>query len=547
MTSAGADAAELAAAIRRYRTGPDATQGILAMFLRYGGAYRWLVVSTTMLGALSTLLASTTINVAIPEVMGAFGIGQDRAQWLSTGFLAATTVTMLMGPWMIQAFGMRVTYILGMSGFTAASFLGGVSPTLDMLIFSRVVQGAAAGMLGPLGMLIMFQVFPPDQRGRAMGIFGIGVVLAPALGPTLGGWLIDTLSWRWVFLAAVPVCLPSLPLALLFIPARESRGPRQAFDWVGLILLSAFIPSLLIGLSEGQSEGWGSTVILGEFVLAFGSAVGFVLWETITPHPLINLRLFSNRGFVATAVVTFVFGAGLYGSTYLVPIFLQNIQGLTPTDSGLLLMPAGLSLTIVFPFAGALSDRVSSRLLIMIGIVIFAFSSWLMADLDVTTPFWTIVWWILIGRIGLGLVMPTLSRAALTALPFELLAHGASAVNFLRQLGGAFGVNVLAIEVERRVQLYGDGFSAAQTLANPSTGELLGRLQEVLAVAGIGEAEQLPTAILFLGRAIYAQASVLAFRDGFLIVAVFFILTLVPAWFMSRTVGGYTTGPDAHP
>jgi EmrB/QacA subfamily drug resistance transporter len=531
-----------AALARRWDTGPDATPNILAMFDRYGSGYRWLAVGTVMLGAITTLLTSTTINVAIPEIMGAFGIGQERAQWLSTGFLASTTVTMLMSTWSIRAIGMRATYLVGMGGFMAGSLLGGVGPNLEVLIASRVIQGVSSGLLGPLGMLIMFQVFPPDRRGRAMGIFGIGAVLAPALGPTLGGMLIDSFNWRYVFLAAVPIGILSLPLGALFIPPRDGEGAWPAFDWVGLFLLCAFIPSLLVGLTNGQSEGWGSTTILLYFAVAFGSGIGFVLWEGICPEPMLDLRLFTNRGFAAASVVTFVFGAGLYGSTYLVPIFLQGIQGLTPTQSGLLLMPPGLMLAVVFPFSGALSDRLSSRGLIISGLLLFAWSSWLMADLDLHTPFWTLVGWIVIGRIGLGIVMPTLSRASLTALPIELLAHGSSAVNFVRQLGGAFGVNLLAIEVERRTQLYGDAFSAAQTAGNPQTVELLQRVQELLLEAGVADAHALPGALLYLGGTIYQQASVLAFRDGFLIVAVTFLLTLIPAWFMSRMAGGYAAG-----
>jgi EmrB/QacA subfamily drug resistance transporter len=532
LTSGTADPPGRDEVLERYGLPTDTTPKVRALFVRYGASYRWFVVSTVMLGSLAMLLTSTIINVAIPVVMGAFGIGQEKAQWLSAGFLAATTTTMLVSSWMIASIGMRATYLLGMGVFALGSVLGGVSMNADSMIFARIVQGASSGMIGPLSLLILFQVFPVERRGSAMGIFGVGVVLAPALGPTLGGVLIDHFSWRSVFFMAVPVCAMSLPLAAVFLPGRETSGPLAGFDWPGLVLMSAFVMSLLLGLSNGQAEGWSSDLILTYFAVAGASSIAFLVWESSCREPMLDLGLFRHRGFSAAGVVTFVFGAGLFGSTFLVPIFLQTLQGMTATRSGLLLMPAGLILAVVFPIAGYLSDRISSHLLILSGLFLFAVSSYLLGGLDINTPYWTLIWWIIVGRIGLGLVMPSLTRSAMTAVPFALLAQAASVMNFLRQLGGAFGVNLLSIQVEQRTALYGDALAVQQSLENAGTMELVHQLHGMLAQAGIPEAYQLPGALLFLGRVIYSQAMILAFRDGFLIVAAVFLLTLIPAWFM---------------
>ncbi|MEX2326962.1 MAG: DHA2 family efflux MFS transporter permease subunit, partial [Pseudomonadales bacterium] len=368
---------------QRIPEGIDASPSVLAMFEIYGPAYIWFAVITAMLGSFATLLTGTIINVAIPEVMGAYGIGQDKAQWLSTGFLAAGTITMLLTAWSISAFGMRVTYVGSMLVFLLGSLLGGIAPNPEVLIFARVIQGTASGVLGPLAMVINYQIFPVRHRGLAMGIFGIGVVLAPALGPTLGGYLIDNFSWRYVFFLAIPFSIISIPLALMFMPRRESGGPIPPFDWTGVILSSVFLVTFLTALTNGHREGWQSEYIVGMFGAAFLSFVIFIWWENKVSHPMLNLQLFSHGRFLAASIVTFVVGVGLYGSTYILPLFLQTLQGITPTDSGLLMLPAGLAMAVFFPIAGALSDRVQPRYVIIVGLLLFGISSWLMRVVDI--------------------------------------------------------------------------------------------------------------------------------------------------------------------
>ena len=522
--------------LERYNLPEDATENIRELFARYGGSYRWLVVFTIMLGSIASLLTATIINVAIPEVMGAFGIGQDKAQWLATAFLASNTVAMLLGPWMIRALGMRQTYILSTALFTLSCVMGGMAVNADSLIFARVVQGASSGLIAPLSMVIMFQIFPVNRRGTAMGIFGVGVVLAPAWGPSLGGVLIDNFSWRYVFFMPAPLCLLSLPLAAAFLPPRDESGPRPSFDWTGLGLLSLFILCLLVALSNGQADGWTSNEILSYFLVAGVSGAAFVYWEHRYSEPILDLRLFTNAGFVASAIVTLVSGAGLYGSTYLVPLFLQSVQGLTATSSGLLLMPGGMMMAAVFLIAGMLSDHISSRFLIISGTLIFVWSSYLMGGVDVNTPFWTLAIWIVIGRLGMGMMMPSMNRVALTALPFALLAQGASVINFLRQLGGAFGVNGLSILLQRQTAVYADAFRVEQTAGSFATMDMLRGVQEMLGQAAAASEAFFysPAALAFLSRAINQQAAVLAYRDGFLVVGLLFLISVVPAWYMPR-------------
>ena len=515
----------------RIPAGIQASPAVLLMFERYGPVYTWFAVATAMIGSFATLLTGTIINVAIPAVMGAFGIGQDQAQWLSTGFLAAGTVTMLLAAWGTAAFGMRTTYVFSMLLFLAGSLLGGIASNPELLIISRIIQGAAAGVLSPLSMVINYQIFPARHRGLAMGIFGIGVVLAPALGPTLGGLLIDNYDWRYVFYLAVPFTMVSIPMAIMFMPEREPQTAVPPLDWVGVILSSIFLVSLLTGLTNGERDSWTSDAIVSLMATAVISMTLFVWWENRVAHPLLNLHLFTHGRFLAASVVTFILGIGLYGSTYLVPLFLQTLQHFTPTNSGLLMLPAGLAMAALFPFAGAMSDRVEPRFVIIAGLVLFAVSSWLMRLVDFDTPYAALMFWAVIGRLGLALIFPSLNAASLASLPLELLSQGSGAINFLRQLGGAFGVNLLSIFLAQRTAEYSQAFTSTQS-SKPATLELLQQIQDTIFGERLGFLMQFDLSFSYLASTVYGQAMVMSFREGFLAVAIIFVIAILPAVFM---------------
>jgi MFS transporter, DHA2 family, multidrug resistance protein len=501
---------------------------------RYGARYRWLATLTVMLGTISAVLTTTTVNVAIPDIMGTYGIGQDRAQWLSTGALAAMTIGMLLNAWMIGRYGQRKTFVGALIVFIGALLVAGMAPNEHVLIACRVVQGAIAGILQPLSMYTLFRVFPPHQRGTAMGFFGMSVILGPALGPAVGGLMIEYFNWRYIFYVAVPVASLGVLLGSLFMPEREDTRANVQFDWTGFILLTTALACLLTALSNGQREGWYSDYILVLFAITAVSLLTFLVWELHTPQPLVELRVLANAQFTCAAVVACLFGVGLFGSTYLVPLFVQTVQGYTPLAAGLLLMPAGLMLGLFMPFAGYLSDRLPARGLVISGLVCFVVSSWMLADVDVNTAFWTVAGAVVLSRIGLALIKPSLNVNALRALQPELLSQGAGMINFSRQLGGAFGVNLLSVMLDRRTFFHGDALTNLQTSANSATAELLRSMQALLAQAGVSPDQQMAGALHFLGRVIYAQGYTMAFRDSFIITAVVFALGLIPAWIMGR-------------
>lgn len=505
-----------------------------SLFAHYGENYRWFAVITIGIGAITTAMSSTSVNVAIPPIMGAFGITQSTAQWISSGYLAASTITMLITAWLIESLGIRRTVIAALALFSASSILGAVSSNIELLITSRIIQGAASGIFMPLATYVMSRVFPPEKQGTAMGLFGIIVVMAPALGPYLGGLLVDAFNWRMAFFLPLPLAIAGALLTLQFMPEREASGPIAKLDLIALSALSAGIFVLLLALSKGQSKGWSSDFSLICYALFFIFSYLFIYRQKHASKPLLDLSLFSYQGFIPAAIVAAVFGAGLYSSFYLAPLFLQNIQGLSATEAGLVLLPGGIMLGISLPIAGRLADKISPRFLIAFGIFLFAYSCWLTAAADFRTPFIIYTWWVIIGRIGMGFIMPPLTVASFKHLPMEKLSQGSGASNFIRQFGGALGVNLCAIYLERRSSFHMGHILAEQNEGNQQSVFAVQQIMPYLQQQGIDYLQQIELASAIMGQEFYRQAATLAFQDTFALSALLFTLLIVPVYFLAR-------------
>jgi MFS transporter, DHA2 family, multidrug resistance protein len=417
--------------------------------------HRGWIVATVMIGSVATIAAATIINVAFPVLLKEFAVGHDSLQWVATGYLAATTTTMLATAWLVEAIGQRRTFIITLTLFTAASLLGAYSWNTEALIAARILQGAAGGIMQPLSMIVLFEVFPPQQRGAAMGIFGFGVVLVPAIGPAIGGLLVETFGWRSIFLVPLPFCVVAIAMATWFLSTRVKPGLRRRFDWTGMALLAAALVALLNVPVIGHRAGWASAPLAACAGLTVVLAGCFVAWEYRAREPMLVMRLFAVSGFRAATLVSFAYGLGLFGSTYLIPVFVQDIAAYTPTRAGYLLLWPGLALGVTIVLAGRLTDRVDPRRIVAAGLACFAASSLLLAYTDAHTGFALLALWLIVGRIGLGMIIPALNVGAVQTLPAEHIAHAAASVNFARQLGGAIGVNLLAVLLEWRLGVHG--------------------------------------------------------------------------------------------
>ncbi len=442
------------------------------MRARYGERYRWLLLLSVMVGTMASIMSSTIINVAIPDMSQHFTLGQERAQWAASSFMAATTVSMLTTPWLLARYGYRSTYAGCMWLLMAGGVVGGFANSFPLVLAARVAEGMAAGVVQPIPAIIILRAFEPHEQGRASGIFGMGVVLAPAIGPSIGGVLVDGFGWRSIFFMVVPFCIASLWLARRFVPTTSPGGlaaNRQgaSLDWRGLLLAAVGTLCLLNGLVELQ----GGTV-LSAAVLLGGAAlllVAFVVLQRRTlkarqrhpdqgVDPLMNLSLFKDRRFAMGSIVAFIYGIALFGSTYLLPVYMQMGLGLSASYVGTILLPAGLVLAVTIAVVGRLADKQPTHRLVSIGLVLLAASFALMVTIDLGRPAQIIpllITWAILGRIGLGFILPSLNIGAMRSLDRSHIPQGSSVINFLRMLGGAAGVSLCGIVLEWRVAAHG--------------------------------------------------------------------------------------------
>ena len=407
-----------------------------------------------MLGTISTILSATIVNVAFPALIDEFHVGHDTLQWVAAGYLAAMTATMLTTAWLVETFGERSTFVATLGLFLVASLLAAASWSTSVLIAARVLQGAAAGILQPLAMIVLFRVFPIEERGRAMALYGFGIVLAPAIGPAVGGTLLDAFGWRSIFVLTIPFCIAGLVLGARSLQT-QARSRARRFDWVGCLLLAASLVALLNVPVVGHRLGFASGEALALVVAGLVFAVGFVRWQMRAVAPLLPIRLFRHRPFANASVVAFAYGIGLFGSTYLVPVFAQEIAHYDASEAGLLLLPPGVALAGAIAIGGRLTDRIHPAPIIVVGLALFAVSSLLLAFSGAATGFVLLALWLVIGRIGLGMLIPALNVGAVQSLSGTELAYASAAVNFVRQLGGAIGVNLLAVVLEWRLDTVG--------------------------------------------------------------------------------------------
>ncbi len=426
---------------------------------RYGSRYPLWLLSLLMLGSMALVLASTSINVALPAIMDDFAIGRPLAQWLSTGFLAAMTAGLLLANWTQQRLGTRLTVLLGLGLFVLSSLLALAADQAWQLIALRIAQGGCAGIVQPLAMVLIFRVYAAGGRGMALGIYGLGVMIAPTLGPTIGGYLVDHFSWPAVFWMPLPLCILAMLGAIWLLPDERNPQPSRLDYWAFAWLLVALFAALG-SLAEAQRFGWSEPRAWVPGLLAVLATWRFIRRSRYSEQPLLPLMLWQSAAFRQASWVALVLGLGLYGSTYLIPLFLQTVEGYSAGRAGLLLLPAGVALGLASFAGGWLSDRFPLAWLLCAGLLLFAISALGFAVWGSAAGF---VWLCLLaclGRLGFGLLLPALNAAALDALPEQHLASAAGVITFVRQLGGAFGVNLLTYFLEWRHGALGGSASA---------------------------------------------------------------------------------------
>ena len=443
---------------------------IAALRERYGDRYRWLLLLSVMVGTMASIMSSTIVNVAIPDMSHYFALGQERAQWVTSGFMVATTVSMLTTPWLLSRYGYRATYVGAMVLLLAGGIGGGLAGHFGLVLVARVAEGLAAGVVQPIPAVIILYAFKPHEQGRASGIFGMGVVLAPAIGPSLGGLLVDWFGWRSIFFMVVPFCLASIALAYQFVPITAPGGVPanrrgEPLDWRGLVLGTLGTLCLLNGLVALHSGPYTQAALLmGGAML---SLVLFLWWQRrvmlLGQKPLMDLRVFEYRQFAMGSVVAFIYGTALFGSTYLLPVFMQLGLQLSPSHVGTIMLPSGIVLAITIPLVGRLADRLPTQWLVSTGLALLGASFALMMLVGLQSALWTLVLFAVLGRVGLGFILPSLNLGAMRPLDKALISQGSSVIGFVRMLGGAAGVSLCGIVLEWRLGVHGDSLASASS------------------------------------------------------------------------------------
>lgn len=430
---------------------------------KYGERWRWYAVLTVMVTIMATALSATSINVALPDIMDEFSMSQGEVHWLATGYLATMTVGMLCTTWVLDHIGIRTSTIISVVLFSIVSVAGALSTDTAHLFFARLTLGIIAGLLQPIAMYLIFRAFPQGKRGTVLGIFGLGVVLAPAFGPVVGGVLVDQLSWRYVFYAPVPVTAVAAFLAWWFLPVKSQNLHNYSFDFVGFILLSVV---LLFSLDALNNMQYVDVDLLRQgvsVVIAGAALLLFIIFERRSAHPLLNLDLLFRKQFIYAGCGAIGLGVAMYGSTYLIPVYTQEALNWSPTDAGLVMLPAGAVLAVTLLLSSRLTDILQSRHLLLAGILVLILAAVFFARSNLFTGFIYVAFAAVLSRVGMGFMLPSVSTGALDLLSVEELSDGSAAISFVRQLGGVYGINVIAIIIER-------GESLVPTVALPLAG-----------------------------------------------------------------------------
>ncbi len=480
----------------------------------------WIVAIAVMFSTFMEVLDTTVVNVSLEHIAGDLSATIDEATWALTSYLVANAIILPITGWLATYFGRKRLLMMSISGFTLASFLCGFSPSLGFLVICRIIQGAAGGCLQPLSQAILLEAFPPEGRGKAMGFWGLGIVVAPVLGPVLGGWLTDSYSWRWVFYINIPVGIASLVMTELFVfdPSYLKRV-RERIDYWGIGFLAVWIGALQIALDKGEQDDWFSShFIVSLMVVAVVFLLIFLVREFMADHPVVDLCVFKQRTYAAGVVLMTVVGFVLYGSLVLLPVWIQTLLGYPALAAGIALAPRGMGSMLGMPLIGMLMPKTDPRRFLAAGLVIGAYTLYQFSMLSLDTGYWNLFWPQFIQGFSLALLFVPLTTITMSPISREKMGNATSIFNLTRNMGGSIGIALVQTLQARFTQKHLNYLSAHVTPFDPQATQLIDRM-----TAQMGR----PQALASIFRMMQAQAAMLSFIDVFRWLALFF-LAMVP-------------------
>ncbi len=490
--------------------------------------HKWLVAGSVMTGTIMAVLDSSIVNVALPEMSGSLGVTIEQITWVVTGYILSNVIIMPITGLLSSRFGRKNFYMASVVLFTVASMLCGLANSLGVIVIFRILQGAGGGVLITVSQAILRESFPAEEQGMAMGIYGMGVVLAPAFGPTLGGWITDNYSWPWIFYINVPIGIINLMLVSRFIQDPwYLKRERGRIDFAGLALLTIGLGALQLMLEKGETKDWfQSGLIIALSAIAIVGMVTFVWRELTIRNPAVDLRILDNASFSSATALGGVLGMGLYGSLFLLPLFLQNLLGYPAMESGLALMPRSLAMAVVMPIGGRFYNKLGPRILVAAGLIVSAFSFWELSHLTTAVGFWDIFWPQLWQGVGFSLIFVALSTAALANIEPAQMTAASGLYNVVRQVFGSVGIAIAATQLTSGTARYQAVLGTHLSMLNANTRAWLDAAVGAMMRAGTDRFTATQRAIALLQGKVMRQAVVLAYNHVFALVTALFLVAL---------------------
>jgi len=509
----------------------------------------WIIAISVMLGTFMEVLDTTVVNVSLQHIAGSLSVTPEEATWVLTSYLVANAIVLPLTGWLGNYFGRRNILLMSVGGFTVFSFLCGIAPNLPLLIIFRVFQGATGGGLQPLSQAILMEAFPPEKRAKAMAFWALGIVVAPMLGPVLGGWITDSYSWRWLFYINIPIGIAAVVMAMLFIhdPPYIKRG-EGGVDYWGIGYLALGIGALQIMLDKGQEEDWfGSHFILTLAIICVVGLVFFVVRELVTGHPVVDLKIFKNRTYATGVFLMTVLGFVLYGSTVLLPLWLQTLMGYSALEAGMAMLPRGLGSFMFMPIVGILMGKIEARKLLAVGLIIASFSIYQLSKLNLNAGYWDIFWPQLLQGASIGLLFVPLTTITNGLVPKEQMGNATSLFNLMRNIGASIGIASVTTISARHAQAHMNDLSANVNIYNPAARSLMASMKQGFMSRGMDATTAGRQADAGVFGMVIQQASMMSYADVFFLLAIMFAACLPLILLMKKPPkGGGGPGAMAH-
>jgi MFS transporter, DHA2 family, multidrug resistance protein len=488
----------------------------------------WIVAVAVMFATFMEVLDTTVVNVSLPHIAGSLSASVDEAAWALTSYLVANAIILPITGWLANYFGRKRLLIAAVFGFTGASVLCGLAPTLTILIVFRIIQGATGGALQPLSQAVMLEAFPPKDRGKAMAFWGLGIVVAPMLGPVIGGWLTDNYSWRWVFYINLPVGLMSIIMTRLFVfDPPYIRRQNRGIDFWGMGLLALGIAAVQTVLDKGQEADWfSSNWIAWLTIIGVAGLIAFVIRELRTRDPVVHLRVFKARTYSAGVFLMTVLGFVLYGSLVLVPIFLQTLLGYPALEAGIAMAPRGLGSFLMMPVVGTVLGRFDPRKVLALGLVGAGWSLYALSTLNLNAGYWDIFWPQFIQGACLAMLFVPLTTTTMDPIPKEEMGNATSIFNLMRNLGGSVGIAIATTYLSRREQFHTNILGGKVTPFSAQAQSFVQAMQRSLIARGDDPSTAMRQAYGAMWGVVQRQSAMVSFIDTFRALGIVFILVL---------------------